>query len=205
MADDSTNQLQGLIDRMNAGDRSARNELITRAYDRLKGLAHRMLQGFARVRSFEQTTEVLNDAMPRFFRTLEAAPPTSVAHFFRLAARQIRFELIDLAKHYYGPAGPGGKHVPPPAKDGSASTSPPAEEKSDTTHEPGRLAAWTEFHEQVEKLPEEERDVFDLLWYQELTQAEAAAVLEVAEITVRRRWLAARRRLGAILRKAQGE
>jgi len=32
-----------------------------------------------------------------------------------------------------------------------------------------------------------------------LTQAEAAAVLQVAEITVRRHWLAARRRLGALL------
>ena len=43
----------------------------------------------------------------------------------------------------------------------------------------------------------------ELLWYQEMTQAEAAAVLQVAKSTVRRHWLAARRRLGAFLRGAQ--
>src|SRR5262249_44502073 len=59
--------------------------------------------------------------------------------------------------------------------------------------------------EQVEQLPAEEREVFDLLWYAEMTQAAAAQVLGVAEITVRRRWLAARRRLGAALRHLPGQ
>jgi RNA polymerase sigma-70 factor (ECF subfamily) len=79
-------------------------------------------------------------------------------------------------------------------------TSPLAAEQSDSTYEPTRLARWAEFHRQVEALPDEERDVFELLWYQELTQAEAAAVLGVAEVTVRRRWMSARARLGALLR-----
>jgi DNA-directed RNA polymerase specialized sigma24 family protein len=34
-----------------------------------------------------------------------------------------------------------------------------------------------------------------LLWYQELTQGEAAALLGISAATIRRRWLAARRRL----------
>ena len=37
--------------------------------------------------------------------------------------------------------------------------------------------------------------MFDLLFYQGLSQAEAAAVLGVAEITIKRRWRAARMRL----------
>ena len=53
-------------------------------------------------------------------------------------------------------------------------------EVADTTYEPGRLAEWTGFHAQVEALPEEEREVFDLLFYQGLPQAEAAAVLGVS-------------------------
>ncbi len=53
---------------------------------------------------------------------------------------------------------------------------------------PLALAAWREFHERVESLPEEQREVFDLLWYQELSQAEAANVLGVAVPTVKRRW-----------------
>jgi RNA polymerase sigma-70 factor (ECF subfamily) len=59
---------------------------------------------------------------------------------------------------------------------------------------------WSEFHAQVDGLPREERDVFDLLWYQGLTQAEAAAVLEISLRTVKRRWLAARVGLGAALK-----
>jgi len=62
-------------------------------------------------------------------------------------------------------------------------------------HEPANLAAWAELHRQVEALPEEEREVFDLLWYQELTQAEAAGVLGVSGSTVKPRWVAARLRL----------
>ena len=67
-----------------------------------------------------------------------------------------------------------------------------AAEASDLTHEPSRLAVWTEFHRQVADLPEEDREVFDLLWYQGLTQAEAAAVLGISERTVSRRWISAR-------------
>ena len=59
-------------------------------------------------------------------------------------------------------------------------------------YDPGRLAEWTGFHAQVEALPEEEREVFDLLFYQGVPQAEAAAVLGVSERTIKRRWQAAR-------------
>ena len=40
-----------------------------------------------------------------------------------------------------------------------------------------RLIEWTNFHDQVDNLPEEQRKVFDLLWYKGLTQPEAADVL----------------------------
>jgi RNA polymerase sigma factor (sigma-70 family) len=39
---------------------------------------------------------------------------------------------------------------------------------------------------------EELREVFDLIWYDGLTQREAADVLDVSERTVRSRWLEAR-------------
>ena len=66
---------------------------------------------------------------------------------------------------------------------------------TDTTHDPDRLAAWTDFHREVESLPAEEREAFDLLFYQGLSQAEAAAVLDVSERTIKRRWQTARLRL----------
>jgi RNA polymerase sigma-70 factor (ECF subfamily) len=197
MADDSSTQLQGLLTRLRAGDPAARQELVGRAYQRLLALARRILRDFPRVRSFEDSADVLHDALPRLLRALEAAPPASPADFFGLAARQIKWELHDLIQRYYGPRGPGGKHVPAaPAGEAGGDPADPA----DTTHEPARLARWREFHAQVEALPGEERAVFDLLWYQGLTQAEAAAVLGVAEVTVRRRWMAARLRLQDLLR-----
>lgn len=202
MAADSTTQLQGLIDRMAAGDHSARDELIGRAYARLLRLAHKMLQGFPRVHSFEDTGDVLHDSLPRLTRALEAVPPASVAEFFRLASRQMRWELLDLVQRYAGSAVPGGQPAAG-AEDNSSST--PPEEKPTTTDNPPALASWTEFHRAVGALPEKEREVFELLWYQEMTQAEAAAVLHVAEITVRRHWLAARRRLGTFLKGEQDE
>src|SRR5437764_1134251 len=64
----------------------------------------------------------------------------------------------------------------------------------------GRLAIWSEFHQRVDALPEEEREVFDLLWYQGLTQPNAAAVLGISEATLKRRWLAARQRLHKALK-----
>jgi len=43
--------------------------------------------------------------------------------------------------------------------------------------------------------PPEERDAFDLLFYQGVHQADAATLLGVSESTVKRRWQAARLRL----------
>ena len=57
---------------------------------------------------------------------------------------------------------------------------------------PRTLAEWTEFHRQIDRLSEEDREVFGLLWYQQLTQEEAAEVLGVSVRTVKRMWQAAR-------------
>jgi RNA polymerase sigma-70 factor (ECF subfamily) len=195
MAEASTTRLQGWIDRMRAGEPGARDELLNHACERLRRLTRKMLQDFARVRHWEDTDDVLQNALLRLWRALEAVPVASVQEFFRLAAAQIRRELIDLARHYYGPQGPGAKHATKGGGKSPESTPPPAYEKPTTTHEPGDLARWSEFHERIEALPDKEREVVDLLWYQGLTQAEAAGVLGISVPTVKRRWLAARLRL----------
>jgi RNA polymerase sigma-70 factor (ECF subfamily) len=53
------------------------------------------------------------------------------------------------------------------------------------------VSEWTEFHEQVEALPEKEKEVFSLRWYDELTFVEIGQVLEVADRTAKRRWRSA--------------
>jgi RNA polymerase sigma-70 factor (ECF subfamily) len=184
-------QIQGWIDQLHAGEESARKELINCACARMLRLTRKMLKDFPKLKRWEQTDDILQNASLRLYRTLGQIRPVSVAEFFRLAALNIRRELLDLAKHHYGPQGQGANH----ASVGDDSKGPSALEKQDSADEPSRLAAWAEFHRQAGQLPEEELEIFDLLWYQGLSQSEAGALLKVSERTVKRRWQSARLKL----------
>jgi len=191
--DDST-QIRRCIDRMRAGDAAARDELLAHSRDRLTRLTRKMLRDFPGVKRWEETDDVFQNAALRLCRALEEVQPPTAADFFRLAAAQIRRELLDLARRYSGTPGSGTLCAGAPGA-GKAPVAAAGVEAVDTTHDPNRLAAWTDFHHAVETLPAEELDVFDLLFYQGLPQAEAAVVLDVSERTLKRRWQAARLRL----------
>jgi RNA polymerase sigma-70 factor (ECF subfamily) len=196
---DQTTVIQGLIDRLRAGDDSARASLIDCASERLTRLARKMLKSYPGVGRWEQTDDVLQNALIRLDRALKAIGPPTVRDFFRLAAAQIRRELIDLARRHSGPEGLGA-HCSTLAGAGDTDGQQGSLwEPSDSTSDPGRLALWTEFHRRIEGLRDEHREVFDLLWYQGLTQAEAASVLGLSERQVNRRWIAARLELSDAL------
>jgi RNA polymerase sigma-70 factor (ECF subfamily) len=97
---------------------------------------------------------------------------------------QIRRELVDLARHYFGAEGIGGKHL----TDGGKAV----EAETDRHVEPESLEAWTAFHEHVDRLPAEEREVVSLLWYEGLNQHDVAAALGISLATMKRRWQSAR-------------
>jgi RNA polymerase sigma-70 factor (ECF subfamily) len=151
-----------------------------------------MFRNFSRVQRWEQPDDVLQNASQRLCRALADVPLRSARDLFRLASVQIRRELLDLAQHYYGPEGLGRHHDTNLGRDNPDGPGSSGQDPADLSREPARLSAWTEFHEQIEQLPEESREVFDLLWYQGLTQAEAADLLGVSERTVQRRWQQAR-------------
>lgn len=179
-----------------AGDESARDRLLERCCNRLKSIAHRMLrQRFSHVGRWEETDDVLQRAMLRLYKSLEAVTLESGRHFYNLAATQIRRELIELARHYYGPQGQGARHETDRPSDGVGGRMVPKHERPDSSAEPSSLAEWTDFHRRIEHLPPEEREVVELRWYQGLTPGEVAEVLDVDERTVRRRWLAAKTKL----------
>jgi RNA polymerase sigma factor (sigma-70 family) len=183
----SDTEIQGLLHLANRGDEEARSRLLDHACGRLLKLTRAMLAGYPSLRRWEATDDVFVNAMMRLHRALETVQPESVRHFFNLAGMQIRRELLDLKKHYYGPEGLGRNHhtdhQSPDAAGGPL---------ANAIHEPEELSEWGEFHEAVEQLPEELREVFNLVYYQGLTQQEAADVLEVGLSTVKRRWQAAR-------------
>ena len=104
-------QVEKLVERLGAGDDSARDELISSAADRLMQLTRTMKRGYGRVARWEQTEDVFQRAIMRLHRSLEKVQINDARHFYRLAATQIRRELIDLSRHYGGPEGMGANHA----------------------------------------------------------------------------------------------
>lgn len=189
-----TMMLQRKLDEIRAGDGAAAEALMAHAYERLRRLSRKMLMNFPAVRRWEQTDDVLQDAALRLHKSVREVQPDTVRAFFGLAALQIRRTLIDLARHHMGPEGRGAHHATMAGGGGDD-----GQTRGDfTARQPGdedgplTLMQWCEFHERAGKLPEEEREVFDQLWYHGLSQGEAAQVLGVSLRTVNRRWQSAR-------------
>ena len=145
-----------------------------------------MLRDFPGVQRWEDTDDVMQNAALRLHTSLSAVAPPTTADFLRLAASQLRRELIDLSRHYFGPQGHGANYDSHQASTSDQAGGAKAAETD--THEPCRLAMWAEFHRYVDQLPDDDRSLYDLLWYQGLTQASAAQVLNVTERTIQRRW-----------------
>lgn len=191
----TTAHVQSCLERLRAGDQAAQEALLAGTCERLRQLASMMLGGYSRLRRWEETDDVLIKSMMRLNLALSASTPESPRHFFRLAALQIRRELKDMVRHYYGQYGIGSKHV---SSEGAKHAGQPRSQgadlpanAADETHDPAKLAEWTELHEKVESLPDEQREVFELVWYHQITQGEVAELLDVSRRTVIRRWQAA--------------
>jgi RNA polymerase sigma-70 factor (ECF subfamily) len=194
-----TVQIRICIERLKQGDESARGELLEAACERLMRLTRKIKGDYAGVGRWEQTEDVFQSACLRLYESLARLQPTDARHFFRLAAVQIRRELIDLARRYHGPHGLGARHATRLRSEPGQSRTPDRLEAVEATQDPTKLAEWADFHETIDTLPEPEREVFDLLWYHGLSQDEAAEVLEVDVRTIKRRWRAARLSLHAAL------
>jgi hypothetical protein len=104
MADASldTLKLQLCVERWQAGDRDAGDELLLALGARLEHLARRMLRDFPNVREWTETLDVLQDSQLRLLHTLRNLRPVSTRHFFNLAAEHVRRELLDLARRFAG-------------------------------------------------------------------------------------------------------
>lgn len=195
-ASDRYGPLLPLLASPDAGQRKrARDDLVGLVEGRMRTMAHRMLRGFAGVRRWDETDDIVQGAALRLHRALADVVPASPAGFLGLVAVQVRRELLDLARRYAGPESFASHHdTNVIAHDGQAS--------EHTTLAPAPAAdldRWTRFHELASSLPPEEQDVFHLVWYIGASQAEIAALLDCSERTVRRRWDLAKQRFKAAL------
>jgi RNA polymerase sigma factor (sigma-70 family) len=191
MNDEGSVELQGLLDRLREGDREARQLLLERACERLRRLAGRMLHGsFPELARRHEVDSVVHETWVRLLQALDKTEPPTVADFFRLAAHKFRQVLLDMAQSERRRAQREVLGLSGADREGSALSA------AGTTHDPARLALWTEFHEKVATLSDQERAVFEMHYYLELPQAEIARVLELHPRKVSYLWIAATEKLG---------
>ena len=117
--------------------------------------------------------EVSDAVVERLLKAMHRARQRSVREFFGLSSRHIRRELNDLARRLDGQ--PGSVEL---REDLAV-----AAEDSDSALGPGGRRML----EAIGDLPADEREVFDLVRIQGMTQAEAAQLLGVSAVTVKRR------------------
>lgn len=181
-----TLHLHHWVERLHAGDLIAGNELLHAVGGRLEWLARKMLRGRPAVRRWVDTDDVLQNALLRLLQALRIVRPDSMRAFYGLAAEEIRRELLDLARRFYGPWGVGANYAGhEEVRRNPAALDPPAPEEQD------ELERWCAFHEEVAGLPAEEREVVGLIFYHGWKQAEVARLFQIHVRTVQRRWSSA--------------
>jgi RNA polymerase sigma-70 factor (ECF subfamily) len=186
-SDETNRRLENLLSRLAAGDPGGRDDLIAIGSERMRGIAHRMLRTFPTVRRWDETDDVVQNAAIRLYRALSQITPRDPRGFMGLAAVQVRRELLDLARKHAGPESYGANHETNVQRvDGQ--DSPKIEMAPSVLDNPDQLERWTKLHDEAGKLPEEEREVFHLVWYMGLKQEEIASLLGCSVRTVKRRW-----------------
>src|SRR5262245_32966796 len=166
---DTSVQLQGLLDRLRQADRQARRLLLERACERLRRLAGRMLHGaFPDVARRHELDSVVHETWVRLLQALPNTEPPTVADVFRLAAHKSRQVRLDMAQ---GDRRPAQRAVLGLSGVDSAGRAPST---ASSSCDPARLALWTEFHDKVATLSEPQRAVFEMHYSLDLPQAELA-------------------------------
>lgn len=172
--------IQGYLDAL-PGDAAAEpivRELLERAAGRLRLLcANFLYKSYPRLTRPPvnmEADELLGGVVAGLLTALQKTRPPTVRRFFALANQHIRWQLNDLARRL--------DEQPAAAALKESGVVAPAHSTASGLSPDGRRML-----EVIEGLPEDEREVFDLVGIQGLTHAEVAMVVGVSEKTVQRR------------------
>jgi RNA polymerase sigma-70 factor (ECF subfamily) len=121
--------------------------------------------------------ELLGAVVERLIKAMREVRPGNVRQFFALANQHMRWELNDLARRL-------DKRMSVVELHDSRAAAPQPKEPSSQDR---RKVSMQRILESIDSLPEEEREVFNLIRIQGMTKAEASAVLGVSDKTVQRR------------------
>lgn len=199
-ADDTLSRaLDARLARLAMGDAAARDEIIELVAGRLRTLARRMLAGFPNVRRWDDTDDVFQNAALRLHRSLGQMRLTEPRSVMAVAATELHRELLDLARKHAGPLSYAANH-------GTNVVAPRRRDETTSARHVDRAASgdesldrWTAFHEAIEALDAERREVFHMVWYLGCDQKTIAAALGCSERTVKSRWREAREAVRARL------
>ena len=122
---------------------------------------------------YVQADELLGAVTERLLKALREARPRTVRQLFALANQHMRWELNDLARRL--------DNQPAAVELNEELVAAPASSASGLTSDGLRML------QAIGALPEDEREAFDLVRIQGMTQVEAAELLGVAVVTVKRR------------------
>jgi len=151
--------------------------LLDRAVRRLHhlcaSLLHRSYPRLIRPPLNLQADELLGTVVERLLKALREARPATVRQFFALASQHMRWELNEMARRL--------DEQPAAAELRDESLPAPARSDSGLTPDARRML------EAIERLPQDEREAFELVRIQGMSQAEAARLLDVSVATVNRR------------------
>lgn len=188
MAEWNTTHVEACLARIRAGDVSARDELFVACRRRLEVLVRRSLRTrFPSVRPHHDTQDVLQDVCIRLDTALRTVAVSDAKHFLCLASNHIRFALLEFAREVRKRERENGR---------------PADEPPDPPNPPTAFSTdeMVAFHEEVDRLPADEREVFLLLYYSGWGREDVAHLLDVSLGTVKLRWARAKVRLSERLR-----
>ena len=178
-AEPTTVAVQRYLDAL-AGDSPAEpvvRALLDRAVRRLHQLCatllYRSYPRLTRPPMNLQVDEMLGAVVERLLKALRTARPETTRQFFALACRHMRWELNDMARRL----------DEQPAAAELRDDLAPAAASSDS----GLTPDARRILDAIDALPEAEREAFDLVRIQGMSQAESAQVLGVSVMTVNRR------------------
>ena len=188
--------LQSRSAKADAGDLSARNELEQLVYDVSYDIvSQRMRRSFPFLIGRCSVAEVLHAGWERLLET-SPEPLDDLAAYCRRILSMVRYAFLDIVTAqreldkcqqastvFYNHTGDSHHHLNTQFE-GSDSQSPIS------------LAIWSEFHDQIQELPDGVRNVFELHYYLGLPRHQIASQLKMTEHRVRVLVLDASQRLG---------
>lgn len=168
-----------LLQEVRNGEQGADERLFSHVYGALREIARKRLRSFRPGQTLN-TTALVHEAYLKLVQPNDLAP-SDRSHFFALAARAMRFVLIDYARERSSQKRGGDAAIM-----SLDSVQAAAEQRADD------LIALDEALDNLKRFDERLASVVELRYFGGYTHTEIADIMNCSEVTARRDWVKAR-------------